>query len=696
MKNKKNAGEKSKFKYIMKLVLMSVSILLSLTIIAVALMVFGVINITNNIDMTGDSLIFTSFIYYKDAAGNDVVYEPISGSQNRKKVELNQMPIYLQQAVIAIEDERFYEHIGVDFKSTSKAVFDYVFRRPGGRGASTLTQQVIKNVTGNSQVKVSRKATEIVQALAIERKYSKDEILELYLNTMYLSEGCYGVGAAAEFYFGKKVEDLDLAECALLAGITQYPSKYDPMLNEEASLEKRNLVLAQMLKLGYISDAQHNAAASSDIKLNPNSSSNTSRQSYFTDQVVVDVLDALQNKLGMSEKEANNMLYSGGLKIYGTLDVNVQNAMTTVFKDNSNFPSVKAGATLPQAAMVVIDPYTGAVKGIVGGRGEKTAALILNRATGAYRQPGSSIKPIAAYAPGVELGLISPTTTYEDKLVQIGSWAPKNWYSGYRGEVTIRYALEQSINTIAVQVMQNVGVDYCYKFLKDKLHFNSLTEADKSLSLALGGVDVGVTVLEMTAGYASFANDGVYTEPYTFTKIVDNKGKVVYQTVPEASEAMKKSTAKAMNSMLRTTVTSGLASSANFSSNYDICGKTGTTDDSKDRWFMGYTPYYAGGVWFGYDQPATLNFSGNPALNLWKKVMTEIHKGLPSKRFDLSGVPYASNPVPSPSNDLDPDASPLVSGSVIPSDSLPTESTPPSQTATPSPVLPTHSSMIGL
>jgi penicillin-binding protein 1A len=655
---------------------------LALVIFGISLMFFGIIDVTKGLNAGALNMSFTSFIYAVDSQGNSYEYESLRALENRVWVDLGDIPSNLKYATIAIEDERFYKHTGFDFKSTVKAVFDYVLHRSGGRGASTITQQLIKNITGNDQVKVTRKVQEIVQAVALERKLSKDQILELYMNVIYLGEGCCGVAAASTVYFGKPVDQLDLAECALIAGITQFPSRYDPFLNIEASRDKRNLVLSEMLEQGYINEEQYNQAVNEEIKLN-DLSAQANNQSYFADQVINDVLLDLQEQKGFTEEGASKLLYTGGLKIYATIDADVQEAIDVVFQNSKNFPASKKSYD-PESAMVVMDPSTGAIKGIVGGRGEKKADRTLNRATQSYRQPGSTMKPIGVYAPAIELGLIKPNSVYVDKAVTYGNWSPKNYYSGFRGSMTIRHAIEQSVNTVAVQVLEKMGLEPSFSFLKNKLGVTSLVAADENLpSLALGGLTNGISPLELTAAYAAFANKGVYIKPYTYTKVEDSNGRTILENRGKTTIAMKESTAKTMNSLLKSVVTNGTGTAANFRKDIDICGKTGTTDEDKDRWFVGYTPYYVATVWFGFDQPESMSsmFSANPTIPIWRKVMAEIHKNKAGKKFDTSGVSLPATDIPAETT------SPTNNVTIKPSDALvaPSVTSLPSVSGTPLP-----------
>ena len=336
------------------------------------------------------------------------------------------------------------------------------------------------------------------------------------------------------------------------------------------------------------------------------------------------------------------MLYSGGLKIYSTVDPEIQEIVDDVFSNPDNLASGPLGK--PQASMTVIDPYTGEVKALVGGFGEKTGTLTLNRATQAFlRQPGSSIKPIAVYGPAIEYGTITPTDIYEDKQITIGTWSPKNYYSGFKGKVGVKYAVQQSINTVPVQILQELGVNKSYDFMTKKLGVTSLVDSDRNLAaLALGGLTKGISNLQITAAYCAFVNDGVYNTPLTYTKVEDAEGNILIEKKSKSNVAMKSATARTMNGLLKSVCDSGTGTPARFSGKYTIAGKTGTTDDDKDRWFVGYTPYYCAAVWVGYDKNQTVSyFTSNPTIPLWRKVMEQVHnkKKLPSKSFNYIEIP---------------------------------------------------------
>lgn len=621
-------------------------------LLLLAAIIFSGIWIAKNIDFTfGDDLSsmnlnLSSTVYYTDEDGNQKKYEQFVASENRIWVSIDKIPKNLQNAFVAIEDQRFYKHHGVDLKRSVGAAANYILKGDSSYGGSTITQQLVKNITNDKEHTKARKIREMLRAVVLESKISKEQILEMYMNTIYLSQGANGVEAAANVYFSKDVSELTLSECACIAGITQYPSKYDPLTNPDNNASKRKLVLGKMLELGYITKSEYNEAIDDKLEFKQGKEKEQTVQSYFMDALFEELLEDLINK-GYSEQFATNMLYNGGLKIYATVDPSVQKTMEKVYTSESSFPKF-SGDTQPESAMVVSDPKTGQVRGIVGGRGKKSGNRVLNRATQTLRQPGSSIKPIAVYGPAVDLGLITEGTIVEDSQLEINGWEPKNSDRKYHGYVSVKSAVAHSYNIPAVRVLEKLTVDKSYKYLKNKLHMDTIISSetkngkvysDKNLSsLALGGLTNGVTVMDMNAAYASFANGGEYIEPSLYTKVYDADGRLLLQKEPETNEAFSNETAYLMNLLLQEVVKSGTGYGAQIS-NMDTCGKTGTTDDSKDRWFIGYTPYYVGSVWFGYDVQKTISAYGNPALNVWKSVMTEIHKDLDAKHFKQpSGV----------------------------------------------------------
>ncbi len=588
------------------------------------------------------SLNLMSVVYGRDDKGEFTEFEYISSGEKRVWASYDEISEDYKDAFVAIEDERFYKHHGIDIKRTTGAVLNELFGK-STYGGSTITQQLVKNITGDKERSYVRKFREIIRALVLETKLSKDEILEMYMNSIYLGEGCYGVEAASNFYFGKSADELSLAQCACIAGITQYPSKFDPLLDPEANKDKQILVLSKMLEHEYITQEEYNEAVAEELDFsNAGKKKVLSNQSYFVDQVIEDVIADLQSEKGYSETVATQMVYGGGLKIYSTVNPKVQNAMEEVFENEANYPKT-SGDVKPEAAMVVSDVTTGEVVGIIGGRGEKTQDRVLNRATHTNRQPGSSIKPVAVYAPALDTGVITNATVINDEAVSYGSWSPKNYYDGFYGNMTVRRAVELSSNIPAVKVLDDLGVSRSYDYMKNRLHFSTVVDGekkgnkvytDKNLSsLALGGLTNGLKVIELNAAYNTIANSGIYMEPITYLKVLDAEDKVILEKDQKVNSAFREDTAYLTTQLLKSVVDYGTGVGAKISG-MDTCGKTGTTDDDYDRWFAGYTPYYTGTVWFGYDTPKTVVVSGaNPALTLWKKVMTKVHSGLASKTF---------------------------------------------------------------
>lgn len=627
-KTQKNEKKKNTFFSVFLRTLSTIfKILVPLVFLAGILVVIFIIAGAEKLDVDDLSLDLTSAVYYIDEDGEYQEYEKIASTGNRYWVALNKVPENLQEAFISIEDERFRSHHGVDIKRTAKAVFQYIFDRENAQGGSTITQQLVKNLTGNDDRSPIRKIQEMWMAFQLERKMSKDQILELYVNTIYLAQGVNGVQTASKLYFDKDVSELSLAECASIAGITQTPALYDPFLNPENNKQKQELVLYKMLELGKITQDEYDKAVAEKLNFKKgNMRVSVQSQSYFTEQVITDAINALVEQKGMSETVAKRKINNGGYKIISTIDPVVQSAINDVFSTESNFPKSPVSPA-PQGAITVMDVHTGEIKGLYGGIGAKPGAFVLNRATSSFRQPGSSIKPLSVYAPAIDNGLITPQTVYTDKKVTYGSWSPKNSYSGYKGKMTVRTAIQLSVNTIAVQIADELGVDASYDYLKNKFKLSKVTSDDKVLgALALGGLTNGASVTDMAAAYSAFPNEGIYNSPITFTKIIDSTGKVILTNKAESSTAVSKSTAATMNDLLKGVVTSGTGTSARISGE-TVAGKTGTTDNNVDRWFVGYNADYCAAVWYGYDDSRSMNhLSGNPAATAWKKVMEPVIK----------------------------------------------------------------------
>ena len=614
----------------------------------------------------------SSFIYYEDEeTGEWKEFQTIHGEVNRVPVSIDEMPDALWQAAVAIEDERFFKHNGVDWWRTGGAVVNMFFGMKNTFGGSTITQQMLKNMTQDDKPYVNRKVREIFRALEFEKNYTKAEILEYYLNSIYLGKGCYGVQTAAQLYFGKDVSELTVAECASLIAITNNPSLYGPKYDitytredgttitpRELNKQRQGDVLDKMAEVvgpatlediddpsswtTYLTEEEAEAAKAETLNFTDDTESvedvvDTSEleiNNYFVDQVFRDVTADLAEEFGISLDEAETRVYSSGYKIYTTMDPEIQELAESVYADRGNLKNLTArDGQLIQSGITIMDPYTGDIKAIVGQMGEKEGSLVWSYAADKH-QVGSSIKPLTSYAPAIETGAVNPGTAFDDYPVMElnGTYWPKNSPTRYRGFVSVATGIQHSINTIALQTLQACGVAEAYAFATEKLCL-SLEPEDMDLSpLGLGGLHRGLSTIEMAAAYSAFANNGVYNKPRTYLRVEDSEGNVILENESESHVAMKETTAYLMNKMLRTAVTSGTGSQANFSG-MTIAGKTGTTSDNYDRYFVGYTPYYTAAVWVGYPKNARISYSGNPAITLWKLIMEPLHEDLENKSF---------------------------------------------------------------
>ena len=646
---KKKASRRKRKKSLFLKIMTPMGIVLGICFIAVfgllAGSLFGYVEDAELIDVENMRLNLTSFVYVEDSeTGEMVEYEQLYDDENRIWVSSSKIPEHLKNAFVAIEDERFYSHCGVDIKRFMGAAIQYITKKGNSSyGGSTITQQLIKNLTRDDEYSIKRKIQEIYRAYNLERDLSKEEILEYYLNTIYLSQKCNGVGSAAITYFGKEVSELSLAECASIAGITQFPTKYDPLVNPENNKNRQLVILKKMRELGFITEKEYNQAK--DEKLNfvkKNSDGKENYQSYFTDAVIDQVMQDLMREYNYTKEYAGKVLYTGGLKIYLSMDSDMQAQMDKVYNDPSSFQKA-SGETQPQSSMVIMDPYTGLVKALVGGRGEKEGNRTLNRATHTLRQPGSTIKPLSVYTPAVEYGLVEPSSLVNDAPVDYNGWAPRNDDRNFAGRITVAAALRGSRNVPAVKICNYVTPAAAFDYVKNNFHISTVVKERKSggkilsdvglAPIALGGLTDGVTVLDMCAAYCAFPNGGKYIKPSMYTKVIDAEGKVILEHKAEEQIAMSETTAESMISMLTNAVNGGTGTAARISG-MRVAGKTGTTSSNNDRWFVGFTPYYVGAVWFGYDQPTPLRgFSPNPAAVAWRKVMAPIHEGLQDKPF---------------------------------------------------------------
>jgi penicillin-binding protein 1A len=597
-----------------------------------------------NLSLSQFALNQSSSILYEDKSGTWQNLVTLSGSEKRVWVDYDKIPKNMEHAVVAIEDKRFYKHQGVDWFRTSHAFVNMFLGMNNNFGGSTITQQLIKNLTKQNDITVQRKLLEIFQALELEKKYTKEEIIEWYLNVVYFGESSYGVQAAAQTYFGKDVEDLDLAECAAIAGITNLPTYYDPFYSVENNKKRQETILYQMYDQGYITKDEYDAAKSEKLKFVHGENEEYSQQTYtyYEETVVTDVINDLVEKQGITESAAIQLVYNGGYKIYSCFDPAVQAKVDAVYTDLDQLPKAYSNRTGQQleSAIVIMDPTDGSIVALSGGTGKKTKNFVLNRATGTKRPPGSSIKPIAVYGPAVEYGLITPSTLILDAPASIihlsgTSWYPKNSGGGTSNAViTIAEGLRRSLNTVSAQILDKLTPQASYEFLINKLGVKSLTEADCNYApLALGQLTNGITVREMAAAYCALDNDGTFTYSRTYTKVTDAQGNIVLDNQPSTIQAFSSNTAHTMTYMLQNAAQYGTGSEAYLGDTMPVAGKTGTTTADRDRWFCGYTPYYVAAVWTGYDTPASMGFSGNPAAQIWKKVMSSVSEGMTYKSF---------------------------------------------------------------
>ena len=671
----------------------------SIVVSVMALYVFNALEDAPIVDLSNVevNLNNTSYIYVTDPDTQEqtVVKELYSG-QNREWVSYSEIPQTLIDVTVAAEDKRFREHHGVDWLRTIRSTLGYFGGSSRIQGGSTITQQVIKNLTGNDEVTPERKVQEIFTALKLEKNYSKEQILETYLNVAFFSNQCYGIQSASKLYFNKDISELNVAEAATLIAITNAPTRYNPLRenpNEdygwgtgmEENKERRDYILGEMLDAGMLTQSEYEEWINYEVQLAPReevqstSDGLTALTDWHTDQVIEDVITDLQEEYNYTRAYATNMVYSGGYRIYSTMDPDIQQSLEDSGLENGGYriystmdPDIQQSledsyanpdtfpalnnSEYPETAAIVIAP-DGSVKGMIGGN-EKTSNRLFNRATQSQRHPGSTMKPISAYLNAFERDLITWSTTFVDEpltLTENGEtfeW-PVNYTNSYTHEpMTVQYAVQQSINTVPAQIVNILTPQVCYDTLKNKFQISTLQEVDAtSLSaMALGGMTTGMTLEELVGCYQIFVTGGMYVKPYTYTHVTDMEGNVILEKDTTQVRVISEETATVLNRLLQTVVSRGTGAQANIQNQTGIvtAGKTGSSTgvkyvngvqvdiDNPDLWFIGFTPYYIGGVWMGYDIQEEIYYSPYPTPILLKNLMLPIHEGLEAADFTYS------------------------------------------------------------
>ena len=642
--------ERKKRKTLRKLVPI---ILITFILIAAGTVIYIRLNYETEIDLSQfgmDIVDSTTRFYYCDT-GIDHHYdegavteldETLSGSRRILYVDYENIPQHLIGAFVAIEDKRFFDHDGVDLYRSAGAAANYILGFDDRFGASTITQQLIKNVTGNNEISIKRKLQEILWAFDLEKSMTKEEILTCYLNVINLSQGCYGVGAAANIYFSKAASELNVLESACIAAITNSPTYYDPIRNPENNKARRDVILTAMYDQGYLDEETYRACHGADVTLNVNEEALRSRvNSWYVDMVVEDVTRDLMTQYGYTRETASRMVYNGGLRIVTAMDPSIQNRVESYYRNVYHFGT--RGGERAQSAMIVLHPQTGDVLGVAGAVGEKTANRVQSYATSAKRPSGSTIKPLSVYAPALEEGKITYSTVFDDVPVKFIKTAtgfktwPQNANMVYRGLTNVNYALANSLNTVAVKVLDTVGTEKSFSFLQDTLHIDSLIEreplsgggylTDKApAALALGQMNHGVTLREMTAAYTIFSDGGQYAAPRSYYKVYDSRGRELLSSTTDKEYAISSANACIMTKMLEHVISTGTAKPITLDNVIDVAGKTGTTQNNCDKWFIAYTPYCLCGVWYGYEYPVPIEEDEkNQYLDIWNDVMLDVH-----------------------------------------------------------------------
>ncbi len=633
------------------------------SMVACALVVYVVTNFdgtTGLPDLDNLSMDATSIIWVKNEKNGEwVEYQHLEGV-NSIWVDMEEIPRYMQLACIAIEDERFETHYGIDWKRTIAAFANSILHYNQIEfGGSTITQQLIKVTTGENEHSWERKITEILRAVEMERQYDKDQILEAYLNNLPLSDNIVGVGAGANYFFGKEIQDLSLAECAMLAGITNNPSRYHPYNRPQNARNRQRMVLSKMNELGFITDDEYVQAMGEELQFK-SSMRHTSTWDYYIDLVIEDVVNDLSEQYGYTRQYATQLVFYGGLNIYSAEIPSQQAAVEAVYANEKNFPAIIESDTENPEGCIFITDYTGRVVATVGGRGEKEGKRSYNRSTQAYRSPGSAIKPLSAYGPAISMDIVhwssfvrdAPVLTLADGL----KW-PHNYEQKVakdNGNVFLHYGLQESLNTVAASLVKSITPKKSFEYATSIFKLSSLVKSKTAENgqimtdmdyapMALGALTDGVYARDMAAAFAVYGSGGYYNEPYSYYEVYQDgtrdTGKLLLNDGPENIRVLDEGSAYVMNRMMQRVVQYGTAANLRSSwEGWEVYGKTGTAESKKDVYFCGGTPYYVGASWFGYDNNKTLNSRQTGyARTLWNKSMLALHKDLPIKTFDLRG-----------------------------------------------------------
>ena len=616
-------------------------VLLALTTGAIFAVIFSLYIRTNlepqiEISLEDFTLELTSVILHFDhEVGDYVEAVPVESGVVRHWVEYEEINPYFIWAAVAFEDRRFFEHRGVDWFRTVGA-FHHMFLGEGPMyGASTITQQLIKNLTQEAEVTVRRKILEIFRAMELERLYTKEEILEWYLNVFALGGRIIGIEGASQFYFGINQSEATIAQAASIVGITQFPTRYNPTINPQYNIRKRNEVLGTMYAQGFITLAQFEEAINEELILAPGAVATFEAPVYtFHEETIInDLIREFQVEHDLSLQAARNMVFYGGLQIFSTVDNRIQAVIDSYYLTGANLP-LPARA---QSSILIMDHHTGHILGMAGGIGEKTQNMMFNRAIGGRRPPGSSIKPISVFGPAMEFGVITPQTMELDAPIRLqGREWPRNASGVWsRANVNMVHALAQSLNTVPVRVLDDLGASVSYEFMTERLHINLMPEDADRAPLALGQITHGLTLREMTAAYSAFANGGIFSMPVTYSLVLGANDEVIFDhTTGQQTVIYRAEIANQMTAMLLNAVNSGTGTAARISG-FDVAGKTGSTDRWRDRWFAGYTPHLAATVWSGFDQNDGGLPGQNPSAVIFSRVMRDAHAAaeLPPARF---------------------------------------------------------------